>query len=499
MSDNYLLKLSNICKSFSGVKVLEGVNLNIRAGTCHVLAGENGAGKSTLIKMICGYHQPTSGEMLLDNNLFLPKTPFDAISLGINAVYQELNLLPNLSVAENLFFDNLPRNTFGFVDKKKLYAQTKEALAQFDLDINPDTPVSQLGIAYMQMIEIIKALSKNGRLLILDEPTATLTPKEIEKLFAILKRLKAQGVTLIYISHRLNELKEIGDDISILRNGVVVKSCPINEISTEEMIKEMIGRQMEEEYPFDETIQIGETIFEAKNITTNKIKNINISAKQGEILGIAGLVGAGRTEFLRAIFGADKKSTGELFINGERKIIKNPKDAVHCGINFVSEDRKHQGLVLDFEIFKNISLTTIKEYAKGGVLEQDLERKDSNHYRDLLNIKSSSVEQKAVNLSGGNQQKVIFAKWLKAAGNILLLDEPTRGIDVGAKYEIYLLLNELAKQGKAIIVVSSDIHELMGICHRIVVMSNGEISGELMREQFDSTKLLSLSYQNYLS
>ncbi|QLB13550.1 monosaccharide ABC transporter ATP-binding protein (CUT2 family) [Bisgaardia hudsonensis] len=494
-----LLTIKNLSKNFSGITVLENINLTIETGSCHILAGENGAGKSTLIKIICGYYALSSGEMLFEEQPYLPQSPQDSIKKGIRAVYQELNLLPHLTVAENIFFDKLPKNRLGLVNKKILYQKTEEALARFGLDISPEATVSQLGIAHMQLVEIAKALSREAKLLILDEPTATLTPKEIDKLFAIIKKLKAQGVTIIYISHRLNELKEIGDNISILRNGTIAKTCPISELTTDEIIEHMIGRSIDKEYPFDSNIPIGKILLKVKNITTNKIKNINFSTRQGEIVGLAGLVGSGRTELLRAIFGADKIKQGEIFIKDKLQVINTPKEAVKKGMSFITEDRKNQGLILDLEIYKNISLTTIARYTNYGFLKKNEEITLSEKSRSNLQIKSASNNQHARFLSGGNQQKVIFAKWLNTESDIILLDEPTRGIDVGAKYEIYLLLNELAKDNKTILVASSDIHELIGICHRIIVMSNGSISGEVSRENFDPTHILSLSYKNYLS
>lgn len=493
-----LLRTENLCKSFSGVEVLRDINISFEQGKCHVLVGENGAGKSTLIKMLCGTYRPTAGSMYFEEQPYKPLTSKESIDKGIRVVYQEFNLLPQMTVAENIFFDDLPRKSFGIVDTKQLYIQTEHILEKLGLDISAKTIVSQLGIAHMQLVEIAKSLSREATMLILDEPTATLTPKEIDRLFQIIKQLKEQGVTIVYISHRLNELKEIGDDISILRNGSVIKSCPISEIDNDEIVSCMVGRKMEDEYPFFDDVKTAKTIMQVENITTSILKGVSFNLRKGEILGIAGLVGSGRTELLRAIFGADPISNGKISIHGQTKSIKTPKQAVEAKISFITEDRKNQGLILDFEISKNITLSTLDKYQKCGFLNNKDEHQQSEFYRKELSIKSHSSEQYVRYLSGGNQQKVIFGKWLATDADIVLLDEPTRGIDVGARYEIYLLLWELARQGKAVIVVSSDVNEVIGISHRILVMSDGAISGEVDRSQFDPQTILSLAYKNYL-
>ena len=493
-----LLRTENLCKSFSGVVVLKDINISFEQGKCHVLVGENGAGKSTLIKMLCGAYTPTSGSMYFEDLPYQPKTSRESIEKGIRVVYQEFNLLPQMSVAENIFFDDLPRKKCGFVDFKKLYSQTQKILEKLGLDISAETIVSQLGIAHMQLVEIAKSLSRKATMLILDEPTATLTPKEIERLFQIINQLKDQGVTIIYISHRLNELKEIGDNISILRNGVVIKNCPISEVDNNEIVHCMVGREMENEYPFFDDVKPSDVMMEVKHLSTPIVKDVSFKLRRGEILGIAGLVGSGRTELLRAIFGADRLSSGEIAINNQNVHIKNPKQAVKAGISFITENRKDQGLILDFEISKNITLSTLNQHQKYGFINKKDELSSSESYRKELSIKSSSSEQFVRFLSGGNQQKVILGKWLATKADIILLDEPTRGIDVGAKYEIYLLLWELARQGKAIIVVSSDVNEVIGISHRIMVMSNGSVSGQVARADFDPQNILSLAYKNYL-
>jgi ribose transport system ATP-binding protein len=493
-----LLRTENLCKSFSGVVVLKDINISFEQGKCHVLVGENGAGKSTLIKMLCGAYIPTSGSMYFEEKPYKPQTSRESIEKGIRVVYQEFNLLPQMSVAENIFFDDLPRKRGGFVDFQKLYSQTQKILEKLGLDISAKTIVSQLGIAHMQLVEIAKSLSRKATMLILDEPTATLTPKEIKRLFEIINQLKDEGVTIIYISHRLNELKEIGDNISILRNGNVIKNCPIAEIDNNEIVRCMVGREIENEYPFFDDVKPTDVIMKVEHISTPIVKDVSFNLRRGEILGIAGLVGSGRTELLRAIFAADPMASGKITINNKVLHIKNPKQAVNAGISFITEDRKDQGLILDFEITKNITLATLNKYQKYGFLNNTEETSMSEFYRNELSIKSRSSEQFVRYLSGGNQQKVILGKWLATEADIILLDEPTRGIDVGARYEIYLLLWELARQGKAIIVVSSDVNEVIGISHRILVMSDGSISGEVERAQFDPQNILSLAYKNYL-
>jgi ribose transport system ATP-binding protein len=500
MEQQKIIEIKNLTKQFPGVTALDNIDLDIHQGEVHVLVGENGAGKSSLIKILCGIYQADVGEIRYRGETYAPKQPQDAIQAGIRVVYQELNLLSYLSIAENIFFERLP-SKMGLVDRNKLNRETQKMLDEVGLDkISPKTPIYQLGIAQMQLVEIARALSAESKVLILDEPTATLTTKEIDRLFEIIKRLKQSGVTIIYISHRLQEIFEIGDRVTVLRNGEKVDTCQTSEVTISEIVKMMVGREMESEYPFQENIQVGEDIFRVEDLVYQGDENpISFSVRAGEILGIAGLVGSGRTETMRAIFGADPKVSGKVFLDGEELIIKRPKDAVDGGICLLTEDRKEQGVILDMPCTVNTSLANISDVSRSGLMNFNKEEEVTTRFIDELSIQTPSVSKWVRFLSGGNQQKLVLAKWLYRDSRVLIVDEPTRGIDVGAKYEIYLLLWKLAELGKGIIVVSSDLPELMGVSHRIVVFSNGKISGEIMRDDFDQEKILSMAYREYIT
>jgi len=495
---NNILELQSITKTFPGVVALNNVDLDIKEGEVHVLVGENGAGKSTLIKILCGIYIPDKGELTYAGAGYAPQTPHDGIEAGIRVVYQEFNLLSYLSVAENIFFDRLPQK-LGLVNYRRLYRETEELLETVGLDISPKAHVELLGVAQMQLIEIAKALSSESKVLILDEPTATLTSKEINTLFGIIKKLHKQGVTVIYISHRLQEIFEIGDRITVLRNGEKVGTKSTNDVSIPEIVKMMVGRSMEEEYPFKEEVKPGEIMFQVNDLQyKGNAHQVSFSVRQGELLGISGLVGSGRTETMRAIFGADPKDAGTLYLRGNEIRVKSPRDAVKNGICLLTEDRKDQGLILDMPCYVNITLTDLAQVSRWGLLQKTVEKDLSNKFVDDLAIKTPSVNQWTRNLSGGNQQKLVLAKWLFRDADLLVFDEPTRGIDVGAKYEIHLLLWRLAAMGKGIIIISSDLPELLGICHRILVFSDGKISGEVERSEFDQERILSLAYTEYI-
>jgi ribose transport system ATP-binding protein len=486
-------------KMFPGVIALSDINLNIYRGETHVLVGENGAGKSTLIKLLCGIYSCDQGNITYQDKEYTPKTPVDAINAGIRCVYQELNLLGYLTVAENIFFQNMP-NYCGLVNFRKMNSDTKKLLEEVGLpDISPTTPVERLGIAQMQLIEIAKAISIDSKVLILDEPTATLTPPEIERLFAIISRLHEKGVTIIYISHRLQELKEIGDRVTILRNGQKVGTWQISELSIDDMVQKMVGREINTHYPFNAASPIGQEFFRVEGLQIKgKGQGISFSVRSGEIFGVAGLVGSGRTEVMRAIFGADPMVRGSVFLEGERLNISSPKDAINAGICLLTEDRKGQGLILDMNCKDNITITDFTQVSRFGYM---LKEKEISLVKDLvktLSIKITSLKQRVGSLSGGNQQKVVLAKWLFRHPRVIILDEPTRGIDIGGKYEIYLLLEQLAETGAAIIFVSSDMPELMGICHSIAVFSKGKLVNTFERRDFSQEKLLASAFQEYL-
>ena len=491
-----ILSICGISKNFHGVLALSNVSFDIREGEVHALVGENGAGKSTLIKILCGYYKADGGKVLFKGEPYAPETPRAAMDIGIRVVYQEFNLLSYLSVAENIFFDHLPRKGL-LVDKKKLYCDTLEVLKRVGLDVDPWLPVELLGVAQMQLVEIAKAISFKCRVLILDEPTATLSPGEISRLFEIIKTEKQQGLTVIYISHHLKEIYEIGDRVTVLRNGEFVGTHDVDKITIPQIVSMMVGRQMGVEYPFNDAIlPKKEPRLEVKNLCIAASQHkISFELRRDEVLGISGLVGSKRTETVRAIFGADKKRGGTILLDGKELNIRSPRDAVNQGICLLTEDRKMQGLILDMSLTSNVSLAALDKVANCGLIDKKIETKEAERLSADLTIKTPSVNQLVRNLSGGNQQKAVLAKWLYRDAKVLIFDEPTRGIDVGAKYEIYLLLWRLVAEGKGILIVSSDLSELMGVCHRIIVFSGGQVSGEVLRPDFEQERILKLAYR----
>jgi ribose transport system ATP-binding protein len=497
-NDDSILSIRGVTKRFPGVVALDSVDMEIRRGEVHVLLGENGAGKSSLVKVLCGIHTPEEGELFFEGKPYSPASPQEALAAGIRVVYQEFNLLSNLSIGENIFFEHLPRKN-SIVDFSALYEKSRKLLDQVGLDIDPRIPVELLGVAQMQLIEVLKAVAFESKVLILDEPTATLTSKEIDKLFTIIRALQKQGVTIIYISHRLKEIYEIGDRLTVLRNGKHVTTTAVGDITIPEIVRHMVGRSMEAEFPFDESVTVGEVTLSVEGLRYPNGKHRNsFSVRRGEILGIAGLVGSGRTETVRAVFGADRKEEGRISLKGKELDIRSPKDAIQHGICLLTEDRKSQGLILDMPCDTNITITDLSQISRFGLLDRPTEREKATQLVEDLSVRTPSVAQLVRNLSGGNQQKVVIAKWLYRQAEVLIFDEPTRGIDVGAKYEIYLLLWRLAAEGKSVIVVSSELPELLGICHRMLVFSNGKISGELSREEFDQERVLAYAYKEYI-
>ena len=497
---NTILSIEKLSKSFPGVAALTDVDITLGVGECLALLGENGAGKSTLVKAVCGYHRADSGRMLLAGEPYSPTTPHDAMKAGIRIVYQEFNLLGYLSVAENIFFDRLPRKG-PLVDYRKLYRDAGEALDRLGLDISPKTPVELLGVAQMQLVEIAKALSGKCRVLILDEPTATLSPKDTARLFEIIRQLKRDGIGIIYISHHLKEIYEVADRLTVLRNGEVIGTRRVEDVKIPEIVSMMVGRNLDQEYPFREDIGGGgRTIFSVDGLRyRGNDHEVSFELREGEILGISGLVGSKRTETLRAIFGADPKEAGEIRIDGETVRIASPRDAVRAGLSLLTEDRKTQGLILDMPLYTNVTMAALDKTSSHGLMDFGGEREAASEYVSELSIRTPSVAQLCRNLSGGNQQKVVLAKWLYRDARIIFFDEPTRGIDVGAKYEIYLLIWDLLARGKGVLMVSSDLNELMGVCHRILVFSAGRIAGEVLRNDFSQERILSLAYQEYIN
>jgi len=499
MSTINIFEIRDLVLLFPGVKALDVDTLDIRAGEVHVLLGENGAGKSSLVKILSGVYRRMGGTVLFDGKPYDPRTPLDAINEGVRVVYQEFNLLPYLSIAENIFFEKFPANG-GFVDFKKLHADARELLDRVGLPhLSTRTAVESLGVAQMQLVEIAKALSGKSRVLILDEPTATLMPAEIDNLFSLIGKLKSEGVTIIYISHRLNEIFRIGDRVTVLRNGMCVGTHPAGELDIPGIVKMMVGRSMDAEYPFDDTLAPSTPLLEIRNLVYKGNRHPkSFSLRKGEILGIAGLVGSGRTETMRALFGADRKESGSIWLNGNEIVIDSPVDAVANGICLLTEDRKAQGLILEMSCVENTTITNLESVSKFGVLDRKAEEAATVKLVGEMNVKTPSIHKKTLHLSGGNQQKILIGKWLFRDSEVFIFDEPTRGIDVGAKYEIYLLLWKLVAMGRGIIMVSSDLQELTGICHRILVFSDGNITGELDRKDFNAEAILALSYKEYI-
>jgi D-xylose transport system ATP-binding protein len=484
----YILEMRNITKDFAGVKALDNVSLKVKKGEIHALCGENGAGKSTLMKILSGVYPygTYSGEIFYNGEKLILHSIKDAERKGIAIIYQELALIKELSVKENIFIGNEP-NKNGIVDFDQMYIETKKILQQFNLDINPNTLVKNLGVGQQQLVEIAKALSKNANLLILDEPTSSLTESDVEILLNILKHLKQNGVTCIYISHKLNEVMEIAGTVTVIRDGKTIGSDDVKNLTQEKIINMMVGRELSQLYPREEH-SIGKEIFEVRNFNVFDIKvpnrrivkNVSFSLREGEILGIAGLIGAGRTELVSSIFGSyPGKYSGEIYLEGKKIIIKNPNDALKHGIAMVPEDRKRLGLISLMSVKENMTISNIEKYKSIlGTINENEELLDVKDYVKKLSIKTPRLNLPVKNLSGGNQQKVVLAKNLLRKPKILILDEPTRGIDVGAKYEIYKLMFSLVQEGISIIMISSELPEILGISDRIIVMHEGEKKGE---------------------
>ena len=493
LANEYVLEMVDICKSFPGVKALENVNLKLRRGTIHALMGENGAGKSTLMKVLMGMYTPDSGKVIYDGKEISKYTQGQAIKMGITMVHQELSYIPYMTVAENLFLGREIKK-HGVLDKTAMHEKAKELLARVGVTIDPKLLMKDLSVSERQMVEIAKCVSYNAKIVIMDEPTSAITDKEVEQLFAVLNDLKAKGVAIIYISHKMDEVLKISDEVTILRDGTFIDTYSTENIDINKIIVSMVGRELSQVYP-EKKNKIGETIFEVKNLKREGVfHDISFSLRAGEILGFSGLMGAGRTEIMRAIYGIDKLDEGEVYMKGKRIDIKQPGDAITNKIGLVNEDRKGVGLVLPLSIKKNLTLSNLNKYFAGPVITAKKEGELADRMMKALAIKAPSKEQLVKNLSGGNQQKVVLGKLLLDEAEVLIMDEPTRGIDVGAKAEIYKLICELAEQGKAVIVVSSEMPELLGLCDRIIVLHEGEITGEVRRDSFDQEQLMKWAF-----
>jgi len=485
-----MLKMNHISKEFPGVKALNDVSISVEKGEIHALIGENGAGKSTLIKILSGAYTADSGEVIIDGEIIKNPSPALMIEKGIAVIYQELMLLEHRTVAENIFIGRYPKTKFGFVDYKKMREDTLKITKELSLDLDPDAIVSDLSVAKRQMVEIAKAMSRNAKLIVLDEPTAVLGESELEGLFKIVRELSQKGITFIYISHRLKEIFELCTTLTILKDGKLVETGKVCDYSIDMLVTKMVGRDMSDIYPPKQR-NIGEEILRVENLTRKGILHgISFSLRKGEILGISGLAGSGRTEILRAIMGVDPIDSGYIRINGEICEFKNPRDAINAKLGLVPEERKTQGLLLKQDVTYNTSIASLKKFVSKGFINTKKERKAAKDFVEKLRTKPGAINIITQNMSGGNQQKVVLSKCLSCECQILLVDEPTRGIDVGAKQEIYNILNELTKDGISIIMVSSELPELLGMCDRIMVMNEGHMTAIVDAKDADEELLM---------
>ncbi|MDE5910166.1 MAG: sugar ABC transporter ATP-binding protein [Lachnospiraceae bacterium] len=498
----YKLELKGICKSFPGVKALDNVQLSLRPGTVHALMGENGAGKSTLMKCLFGIYKMDAGEIYLDGEKIEVNNPDEAMKHGIAMVHQELQPVPARSVAENLYLGRFPIKSIGpikWIDHKTMYEETEKWLKEVKMDFDPKAQLGTLSIGQMQSVEIAKAVSQQAKVVIFDEPTSSLSDNEVEVLFRIMNDLREKGVTMVYISHKMDEIKRIADDITIMRDGTYVGTWPAADMTTDQIIAKMIGRELTNVYP-DKVNSPGEVIMEVKNLSsihTKSFQDVSFKLRKGEILGFGGLVGAQRTELMEGIFGIRGVASGEVYMHGKKVKINHPIDAMNAGIGLITEDRRGNGIFGCLSIKDNVGISIYNKYLKAGFV---LDHKRINGIVDenikKLRIKTPSMKEHIANLSGGNQQKVIVSRWLANDPDVLIMDEPTRGIDVGAKHEIYEIMNELAKQGKAIIMISSEMSELLGMADRVYVMCNGKLTGEIQKpEDMTQAKVMSFATQ----
>ncbi|GGE06039.1 ribose import ATP-binding protein RbsA [Aureimonas endophytica] len=488
-----LLRISEVSKSFVGVKVLSGVSFALDAGEVHGIVGENGAGKSTLMKILAGIHRPDGGEILLDGEAFAPQTPREALDAGIIVVHQELSLFPDQTVAENIFAGNLPRRTLGMIAKRALHRRTVEILAQVGLDIAPSMRVSRLSLAQRQLVEIGRALSRRARVIVMDEPTASLTAHEVQVLFATIARLKAAGVGLIFISHHLEEVFAVCDRITVMRDGRTVETRNTPDWTEEGLVRAMVNRPIDSFFP-KRRIDPGAVVLDVEGLASPKrFEDVSFKVRAGEIYGLAGLMGAGRTEVLKTLFGALPMSAGTIRVSGQPFLPHSPRRSLAQGIVLTPEDRKLEGLILDFPIRQNVALSTLKKLSRFGLVSARATRKLAEDSIAALRIRATSSAQEVRRLSGGNQQKVVLARALSVAPGVFMLDEPTRGVDVGAKVEVYNLIGDLAAEGAAVVIVSSDLLELLGLCDRIGVLRGGRLVGEVPRGEFSQDRIMSLA------
>ncbi len=490
--EDKILSIENVTKVFPGVKALDNVHLNAYKGKVMALLGENGAGKSTLMKVLTGVYEKTEGTIYFKGRELIVKNVKDAGENGISIIHQELNLIDELTIAENIFLGREPRNKLGIIHSQQLYKKADELLKELDLDITSRTKVKGLSIGIKQMVEIAKALSFDSELIIMDEPTDALTDKETKTLFKVIEKLRNNGKSIIYISHRLKEIFEICDDVTVLRDGKFVAERKVSDITEDDLIEMMVGRKLDEQYPYTEEV-LGDNVLEVNNLTNEYLKDISFYLKEKEILGVAGLMGSMRTELGKTLYGHYKIKSGEIILEQKKLSIKSEKNAIDSGITYVSEDRKKDGLVLSMNIRENITLSSLRKISKANVIKKIKEKNIADLYIEKLSIKTPSKEQKVNNLSGGNQQKVSISKSLFTEPKVLILDEPTRGVDVGAKKEIYTLMNEFKSNGMSIMMISSEIPEIIGMCDRVLVMHEGKVSGILERNQMTQEEIMKLA------
>ena len=492
----YILEMKNIRKTFPGVVALDDVSFKVKKGEIHALVGENGAGKSTLMKVLNGVHQADRGEIILNGEVVTIKGTRDAEKKGIGLVFQECNLINPLTVTENMFLNKLQKGRKGFIKWKELNKITQDFLDKFKFHFKATEKIEDLSASQKQMVEIAKVLYKKPQILVMDEPTSSLTVGETEHLFNIMRELKAEGITIVYISHKMDEIFSMCDTATVLRDGQVIETRATKDFTRDEIVERMVGRSVDVDYPRRNT-ELGEVVLKLDNVSREGIvENISFELHKGEILGLAGLVGSGRTEIAEAIFGAEHYDGGIIEIGGKKVVISSTADGKKNGIGLLTEDRKETGLILGYDLIRNITVTNLDKIKTGPFLDAKKERAMATELAQELGVKTPSMMQIARNLSGGNQQKVVFAKWLFSDVDILILDEPTRGIDVGAKYEIYLLMNKLVEAGKSIIMISSELPEVLGMCDRLVVLSGGEKAGELSREEASAEAVMRLAIKN---
>ncbi len=488
-----LLQMSGIRKEYPGVVALQDVGFELRSGEVHCLLGENGAGKSTLMKILSGAIRRDAGRIMIDGVDAVVDTPADAQRHGIGMIYQDFKLVPELSVAENIFLGNEPtQGRLPLIDYSLMHERSREVIAMLGESIPTAAQVRGLSIAQRQIVEIAKALSKKVRVLAMDEPTAPLTEHEMKNLFKVIRRLKEEGVGIIYISHRLEEIFEIGDRITVLRDGTFVHSCLVAEADKRSLVRWMVGRELEQEYPKIPLDRGGE-LLRIEHLNAGMLKDINLTLYQGEILGLAGLVGAGRTELARVLFGADPRESGRVTLGGKEIAPRSPREAIDAGIGLLTEDRNAYGLIMQMSVRENITLSNLKEVASGPFLSRSAESAVAERFTSELRIKTPGIEQQVEHLSGGNRQKVVLARWLFTKSSLLIFDEPTAGIDVGVKFEIYQLINRLAQEGVGVIVISSDLPELLGVSDRVAVMCEGRLTGILSRQEATQERVMLLA------